>query len=57
MTARDECDAMQCRLLRALMMLFATHAPPCSVGITPLDEAISRNYHLIYLYMQARIKK
>lgn len=57
MTARDECDAMQCRLLRALMMLFATHAPPCRVGITPLDEAISRNYPLIYLYMQARIKK
>ena len=34
---------MQCRLLRALMMPFATHAPPCSNDWTPLERAINYN--------------
>ena len=29
-------------LLCALMMLFATHAPPCSNGMTPLKRAIDK---------------
>ena len=32
---------MQHRLLRALMMLFTTHSPPCSYGHTPLKLAIA----------------
>ena len=31
---------MQYRLLRALMMLFPTHAPSCSRGISPLKNAL-----------------
>ena len=31
---------MQYLLLRALMMLFPTHTPPCSWSITPLKNAI-----------------
>ena len=31
---------MQFRLLRVLMMLFPTHADPCSCSITPLKNAI-----------------
>jgi hypothetical protein len=34
---------MQYRLLRALMMLFPTHAPSCSRGISPLKNAIESN--------------
>jgi hypothetical protein len=34
---------MRYRLLRALMMLCATHAPPCSMGDTPLKVAIDCN--------------
>ncbi len=31
---------MRYRLLRALVMLLATHAPPCRSGYTPLKRAI-----------------
>ena len=34
---------MQYRLLCALVMLFATHAPSCSRGNTPLKRAIDCN--------------
>ena len=34
---------MQYRLLRALMMLFPTHVPSFSQGITPLKNAIESN--------------
>jgi hypothetical protein len=34
---------MPYRVLRALMMLLATHAPFCSLGDTPLDVAIKNN--------------
>ena len=39
-TRLQETCAMRYRVLRALMMLFATHAPPCSMGNTPLKRAI-----------------
>ena len=43
---------MQYRLLRALMMLFATHAPPCSssfdtCGKTPLDYAAMQGHEAV----------
>jgi hypothetical protein len=42
-TRLQQTCAMQSRLLRALMMLFATHAPPCRYGSTPLKEAMTFN--------------
>jgi hypothetical protein len=35
---------MQYRLLCALMMIFASHAPPCSHGHTPLKFAITNGH-------------
>jgi hypothetical protein len=34
---------MRYRLLRELMMPFATHAPSCSIGMTALKWAMDRN--------------
>jgi hypothetical protein len=39
-TRLREAGAMRYRLLRALVMLLATHAPPCRSGYTPLKRAI-----------------
>jgi hypothetical protein len=33
---------MRYRLLRALVMMFATHAPPCRNGMTALRRAIDK---------------
>jgi hypothetical protein len=45
---------MQCRLLCALMMLFATHAPPCSTGnSTPLKWAIAYNKHDVVAFLRS----
>ena len=40
-TRLQETCAMRYPVLRALMMLFATHAPPCRYGSTPLKEAMT----------------
>ncbi len=42
-TRLQETCAMRYRVLRALKMLFATHAPPCRDGSTPLNEAMTYN--------------
>ena len=49
---------MQYRLLRALMMLFATHAPPCSssfdtCGKTPLKLAILSERHDVAAFLRS----
>jgi ankyrin repeat protein len=50
--ARDRCDAIY-RLLRALMMLFASHAPPCSLGNTPLKQAIFNNKPDVVVFLRS----
>jgi hypothetical protein len=40
-------------LLRALLMLFATHAPPCSWGDTPLKQAIYNSQRDVVAFLRS----
>jgi hypothetical protein len=49
---------MQYRVLRALMIMFATHAPPCSgcfdpCGKTPLKSAICFGGHDVAAFLRS----
>jgi hypothetical protein len=44
---------MQYRLLRALMIMFATHAPPCSHGSTPLQYAVFYKRHDVVAFLRS----
>jgi hypothetical protein len=44
---------MQYRLLRALMMPFTIHAPPCSMGNTPLKRAFDCNKREVIAFLRS----
>jgi hypothetical protein len=52
-TRLRETGATQYRVLRALMMLLVTHAPPCSDGETPLQNAIAQNQPDIVAFLRS----
>jgi hypothetical protein len=52
-TRLRETSAMRYRLLCALVMMFASHAPPCSLGNTPLKQAIKFNQHDVLAFLRS----
>ena len=44
---------LQYRVLRALMMLFAAHAHPCSVGNTPLKRVADENNRNVTAFLRS----
>ena len=52
-TRLQETSAMQYRAPRALKMLFATHAPPCRNGDTPLKLATDFNKPSVIAFLRS----